>query len=126
MPDARSGASPPDPREQDIMAGDRRLSRPDASLPDWHSPDTHYRPVPIVWFTGAVVAQTVAMTALFILFSRLHGAFTIAACAFASALIGRWAWERGLHRASAGWRTALVVLLSVQFVLVGIGVSDRL
>ena len=116
----------PNPREQDIMAGDRRISRPDASLPDWQSPDTHYRPVPIVWFTGAIVVQAVALTVIFIVLSSLHAAFTIGAGSLVSGMIGRWAWERGLRDAGAGWKVALFGLMTVQFVLVCIGASDRL
>lgn len=116
----------PNPREQDIMAGDRRLSRPDASLPDWHSPDVHYRPVPIVWFTGAVVVQAVVLTAAFVLLGSAHGAWTVGVGALLSGMIGRWAWERGIGRAGAGWKVALVGILTVQFVLVCIGASDRL
>ncbi len=37
----------PNPREEDIYAGERRVSRPDSALPDWHIPDAAYRPIPI-------------------------------------------------------------------------------
>ena len=44
-------------REDDIMAGERRISRTDTALPDWYVSDAAYRPIPIAWFAGALVLQ---------------------------------------------------------------------
>ena len=51
----------PNPREEDIYAGDRRVSRPDSALPDWHIPDAKYRPIPIAWFAAAFLIQMVVL-----------------------------------------------------------------
>ena len=108
------------------MAGDRRLSRPDASLPDWEMPDMAYRPIPIVWFTAALLGQFVALSAVFLLLVSKHGAFTIGMAALISAVIGAWTWERGMRDASVWWKAATVTVLVLQFLLICLGVSDRL
>jgi len=116
----------PNPREEDIMAGDRRISRPDVSLPDWYVSDASYRPIPIAWFTAAILMQTVIMTALFFVLLGASGWITIAMCGLASLGIGFWSWDRGIGTAAMGWRIATVVVLSAQFALVSLGVSDRI
>nr|WP_298927795.1 hypothetical protein [uncultured Erythrobacter sp.] len=110
MPDDQ-GRKYPDPREEDIYAGDRRISRPDVSLPDWEVPDTAYRPIPIVWFTGAFMVQLVAITVFLFAFSSQEPWLTIAASALATGAIGKWTWDRGMALAGLGWRTATVFML---------------
>lgn len=108
----------PDPREEDIMAGDRRISRPDSSLPDWEMPDTSYRPIPIVWFTGAFFLHLiVAMAVLFILSSQ-GPLLSIALCALAAGAIGNWTWDRGMKSASLGWKIATVIMLMFNMLFV--------
>ncbi|KPP86398.1 hypothetical protein SAMN04515621_0668 [Erythrobacter sp. HL-111] len=104
------------------MAGDRRISRPDASLPDWEVPDTAYRPIPIVWFTGAMLVQLAALTLVSVALSGVSGWFTIAAGGLASGAIFRWTWERGMKRAGNGWRaaTALVMLAQLGFLCLAV------
>ena len=116
----------PDPREEDIMAGDRRVSRPDASLPDWEVPDTAYRPVPIVWFTGAMIGQLVVLSVLFWLLAGAHGSYTMGFGGLATGMIGAWTWRRGMARASAGWRGATIFILTVQLGLLLLAVTPRL
>lgn len=116
----------PDPREEDIMAGDRRLSRPDASLPDWEMPDVAYRPIPIVWFTAAMLAQLGILGALFVVLITKHAALTIGISALVSAIIGAWTWERGMRSASTGWQIATIAILLVQFLLISIAAIGRL
>ena len=87
----------PDPREEDIYAGDRRMSRPDSALPDWHIPDASYRPIPIAWFAGAFMMQMVILFALFMLLLGTSGWITIALSAFATGMLGMWTWERGMR-----------------------------
>ncbi|MBD2841818.1 hypothetical protein [Erythrobacter rubeus] len=116
----------PNPREEDIMAGDRRISRPDSSLPDWEVPDTAYRPIPIVWFTGALVVQMVAVFAIFILLLGQHGAITIALSALVTGAIGAWTWDRGMKDAGTGWKVATLAILTLTFLLVCAGSLDRL
>jgi len=116
---------PPDPREEDIMAGDRRISRPDSSLPDWEVPDTAYRPIPIVWFTGAFVIQMVVVFAIFVMFLSQHGAITIALSALMTGVIGAWTWDRGMKDAGSGWQAATVVVLTATFLLVCAGAWER-
>ncbi|MDJ0977700.1 MAG: hypothetical protein QNI87_04120 [Erythrobacter sp.] len=120
----KDGATPryPDPREEDIMAGDRRLSRPDASVPDWEVPDTSYRPIPIVWFTGAFLLHLMAVLAILTALG-LTGLVTpwlaVPAAAIAAGAIGAWTWERGMRDAGAGWKvsTALFLAFNTLFAL---------
>jgi len=108
------------------MAGDRRISRPDASLPDWEVPDSSYRPVPIVWFTGALISQLIAIWATFVILVSAHGLFTITISAIATGAIGAWTWSRGMKSAGSGWKAATIVMLVAQLVFVSLAVSDRL
>ncbi len=105
----------PNPREEDIMAGDRRLSRPDASVPDWEVPDTAYRPIPIVWFTGAFLFHLVIIAAVFVVLG-LVGLLTtwlvIPLTAVAAAFIGSWTWDRGMRDAGLGWKIATIGILA--------------
>ena len=119
----------PDPQEDehgDVMAGDRRISRPDSSLPDWHIPDASYRPIPIAWFAGAFLLQMVVLFTIFIVFISKHGAFTVALGALATGVIGAWTWERGMKTAGNGWKIATIAMLLVQFLFVFAGASERL
>ncbi|MEL6738481.1 MAG: hypothetical protein AAFO28_06105 [Pseudomonadota bacterium] len=125
MPDPHGGGLEdeppryPDPREEDIMAGDRRLSRPDASVPDWEVPDTAYRPIPIVWFTGAFLIHLMAAVCILIILGQFGSWFTVPAAASAAGLIGSWTWERGMRSAGAGWKIATIgiLLFNTLFVL---------
>jgi hypothetical protein len=121
MPDEPEGERPtyPNPHEEDIMAGDRRLSRPDASLPDWEVPDTSYRPIPIVWFTGAFLTHLVTAMAILLILGRFGPWATVPAAGLAAGLIGAWTWERGMASASTGWKiaTVLILLFDTLFVL---------
>ena len=116
----------PDPDEEDIMAGDRRISRPDSRMPDWYIPDASYRPIPIAWFTAAVLIQAVAMFAIFMLLSTKNGWLTIALTGLTSTAIYFWSMDRGLKEAASGWRIALAIVLVLQFLLVANGASGRL
>ncbi len=107
------------------MAGDRRISRPDASLPDWEMPDVAYRPIPIVWFTTAMLGQLIVLGAIFVVLSSKHGAFTIGTAALVSTAIGAWTWERGMRDASMTWKVATVAILFVQFLLIALAASNR-
>ena len=119
----------PDPQEDDygdIMAGDRRIARPDTALPDWHNPDASYRPIPIAWFAGAFLLQLVVLFAIFMIFIGKHGAFTIGLSALATGAIGKWTWDRGMSDAGNGWKIATAVMLLVQLAFIALGASDRL
>ncbi|MEM1195522.1 MAG: hypothetical protein AAGH57_05415 [Pseudomonadota bacterium] len=100
------------------MAGDRRLSRPDASVPDWEVPDTSYRPIPIVWFTGALVTQCALLFAVLWAFSWASGVYIVAISGVATGVIGAWTWQRGMSGASFGWRVATVIMMTSQLGLV--------
>ena len=93
------------------MAGDRRLSRPDASVHDWEVPDTSYRPIPIVWFTGAFLIHLMAALGILIALGGFGPWLTVPAAAMAAGLIGAWTWERGMRSAGAGWKIATVAIL---------------
>lgn len=115
-----------DPREEDIVYGDRRISRPDSSLPDWEVPDTAYRPIPIVWFTGAMLVELVALTAIAVLLAGWSGWWTLALGALVTGLIGAWTWDRGMKNAAIGWRAATIAMLLVQLGFLALAVSARL
>jgi hypothetical protein len=116
----------PNPREEDIMAGDRRLSRPDASLPDWEVPDTAYRPIPIVWFTGAMIVQLLALTVVAVILTNASGWLTIALAALASGAIFMWTWDRGMRGADTGWKAATVLMMVAQVAFLCLAVGSRL
>jgi len=108
------------------MAGDRRLSRPDASLPDWEVPDTAYRPIPIVWFTGAMIVQLVALTAVSVVLSGVTGWLTIALGALASGAIFMWTWDRGMKGAGTAWKVATAMMMVAQVAFLCLAVAPRL
>ncbi|MEE4200618.1 hypothetical protein [Erythrobacter sp.] len=114
----------PDPNTEDIMAGDRRISRPDASLPDWEVPDSAYRPIPIVWFTGAMVGQIAVLFALLWLLPYVPGLVIVGAAGIATGLIAAWTWARGMAGAAQGWRIATGVVLALQLGLVLLAVIN--
>lgn len=95
------------------MAGDRRIARADSALPDWHVSDTAYRPIPIVWFAGAMLLQAVTQTAVLLLLIFFPPLITIAFAIVLTVLIGRLTWKRGMKTASVGWRTATALMLAV-------------
>ncbi len=116
----------PNPREEDIYAGDRRVSRPDSALPDWHIPDAKYRPIPIAWFAGAFLIQMVVLFAIFIALIGQNGWVTIALSSLATGALGKWTWDRGMKDAGQGWKIATILMLIAQLAFVGLGASARL
>ena len=111
MPDPRY----PDLEVDDVVYDDRRISRPDASLPDWESPDTAYRPIPIVWFTSALLLQIFAQPIVFGITRGLLGLSPLVIIAFAliaSGLIWHFAMEQGIATASLAWRVATALMLA--------------
>ncbi len=124
MPDDRKNY--PDPREEDIFAGDRRISRPDSSLPDWEVPDTAYRPIPIVWFTGAMVVQLVALFVIVLAFQHQTGWITISLSSLATGAIGKWTWDRGMSNAGYGWKLATITVMVAQLALACLAAGARL
>ncbi len=102
----------------DIMAGDRRIARTDTALPDWYVSDAAYRPLPIVWFGGALILQVIIQPALFWFFAVTIGAppLLITAIALsASVMIWYFAMRRGMDTASLAWRAATVAMLAFFF-----------
>lgn len=117
---------PQEDDDGDIMAGDRRLSRPDTALPDWHMPDASYRPIPIAWFAAAFLLQMIVLFVIFLVFMSKHGAFTIGLGSLATAMIGKWTWDRGMKDAGAGWKVATALTLGIQLAFVILGANERL
>ena len=108
----------PDPRKEDVVYDERRISRPDSSLPDWYASDTAYRPIPIVWFAGALILQIVAMPAVFLVCAMWLGfppLVTVAVALLVSGLIWHLAMERGLRGASLAWRFVTGAMLAFFF-----------
>lgn len=125
MPDPEEEREYPDPREEDIYAGDRRVSRPDSALPDWHIPDAKYRPIPIAWFAAAFLVQMCVLFVIFIALASQNGWITIALASLATGAIGKWTWDRGMSDAGTAWRIATIVMLAVQLAFVCIGAGGR-
>ena len=124
----------PNPRDEDVMAGDRRISRPDTLLPDWEIPDAAYRPIPIVWFTGALLLQMFGLAALAAVLvetleaipSGQSGWVLLAMTAAFSLAVGMWTWDRGMRSASRGWRIATALMMIAQWSVVALAVGLRL
>lgn len=107
------------------MVGDRRMSRPDSALPDWHLPDASYRPVPIAWFAAALLVQAVVLVGLFMVLIDVSGWLTVGLGALATGVLGMWTWDRGMRDAGIGWRVATIVVLAVQLGFVCLGTASR-
>ena len=116
----------PNPREEDIYAGERRISRPDSALPDWHIPDAAYRPIPIAWFAAAFLLQMAALFAIFVVLISQSAWVTIALSALATGALGKWTWERGIKDAGTGWQVATALMLAVQLAFVCLGAATRI
>ncbi|MEL7188112.1 MAG: hypothetical protein AAGK17_01055 [Pseudomonadota bacterium] len=108
----------PDPKTEDIMAGDRRLSRPDSSLPDWEMPDAAYRPVPIVWFTGAFFLHFIVSSAILMILANQPAWAPIGLSALAGGAVFKWTWDRGMSAARFGWRLATTIMLVINVLYV--------
>ena len=120
MPDSSAPDEEPLENEGDVMAGDRRIARTDTALPDWYVSDTSYRPIPIVWFAGALILQVILQPALFLVFTVFLEAspfVTIAAALLGSGLIWHLAMQRGMTTASFAWRCATLLMLAFFFLL---------
>lgn len=130
MPDERdlpddAEAAPEDDGE--VMAGDRRIARTDTALPDWYVSDTHYRPIPIVWFAGALLMQVIAQPVLFGIgygFLGLPPLVVVAICLAASGLIWHFTYERGMSEASAPWRWATGLMLAFFFAIIAMSLLN--
>ncbi|MEE4154210.1 MAG: hypothetical protein V2I27_08625 [Erythrobacter sp.] len=103
-----------DPSEEDIAYGDRRISRPDASLPDWEMPDTAYRPIPIVWFTGAFLIHLVCVLLALALLGSLGAWIVVPVVALGAGAVAAWTWERGMKSAGTGWKLATLAFLGIN------------
>jgi hypothetical protein len=84
-------------------------------------PYARYRPLPIVWFTGALVDQVLA---LFVTYFALYGSraiYTIAVSAVLTVGIGYMTWRRGMKGAGLGWRVGTVAALLFNLALISMG-----
>lgn len=87
-----------------------------------------YRPIPISWFTGAVVAQAVILSALLLIAVILLRASVppiILAGALSSAYIFYRVWRGKLQTASFWWSLALVVIMLGQMSMFAFGCLSR-
>lgn len=117
---------PNTPNEGDIMAGDRRIARADTALPDWYASDTAYRPIPIVWFAGALILQVIAQPAIVFVARNMLGLpaiITFAIAVLATCGIGFATWRRGMARAAKGWRIATLTMLAFFLIFTALGLS---
>ena len=116
----------PNPREEDIYAGDRRISRPDSALPDWYIADAKYRPIPIAWFAAAILLHAVVITAIAVMLLGSSAWLTLGLGVVASVGIYQWAWSRGIGSAGRGWQIAMAIVMTFHLCIIALGVSDRL
>jgi len=115
-----------DPREEDIYAGDRRISRPDTGFPDWYIPDAKYRPIPIAWFAATFLLQLVVLVLIYFILFQQSGWLTIVFSALVTGALGMWTWDRGMRDAGRSWQIATVLMLAAQLAFVCLGASTRL
>ncbi len=115
----------PDPRKEDIVFGDRRISRPDASLPDWEVPDAAYRPVPIVWFVGAMFAEFVAIWLIALIFWSQATWLVAVLATLLTGAVAHWTWRRGMGRAGVGWKVATMLMFAFQLGLLFLALASK-
>ena len=116
-----------EPEEGDIMAGDRRIARADTALPDWYASDTHYRPIPIVWFAGALLLQVITQPVVVFLGLGLLGLSPLGVLALAllaTGLIWHNTWERGMSVASGVWKAATFAMLAFFLGITALGLAS--
>ncbi|WP_379546828.1 hypothetical protein ACFCW2_12525 [Qipengyuania sp. DSG2-2] len=107
------------------MAGDRRIARADCALPDWYASDAAYRPVPIVWFGGALVMQVIALPVIAWIALMLAGLGPLATATLlmlATGFIWHFTWKRGMHGAATGWQivTGAMLLFFLAIGMIGL------
>ena len=115
------------PEEGDIMAGDRRIARTDTALPDWYASDTHYRPIPIVWFAGALLLQVITQPVVVFLGLGLLGLSPLVVLALAlltTGLIWHHTCERGMSVASGVWKAATFAMLAFFLGITALGLAS--
>ena len=88
-------------------------------------PEGTYRPVPIVWFAGAYILQSLALVALFGILISKGSLLIIASSALATFGIGRMTFQRGMATAAKPWQIATVAMLLANFLLVVLGALAR-
>lgn len=81
-----------------------------------------YRPIPIVWFAGAIFLQGIALTVLFLVLLNKPPVFPILTTALISFAIGRWTFGRGMADASTAWKVITVTMLVFNWALTTFGV----
>jgi hypothetical protein len=89
-------------------------------------PDGEYRPIPIVWFAGAFVAQVALLFIAFFAFYALEPAYTVGVSALITIYIGWRTWRRGMKRAAVGWKLATFLVLLLNWALVSLAAQDRI
>ena len=83
-------------------------------------PEAAYRPVPIVWFGGALVFQLFQLAGLGMLLLEMPGAIIAATTALASCAIGWWTWERGMREAGSVWKGLTLAMLAGSWAAVAL------
>ncbi len=81
-------------------------------------PDTSYRPVPIVWFTGAFMLHLIAVHAIMLVIWPLGPLAVVCISALSAGAIGKWTWERGMEIAGVGWKFATIAMLCLNLLYV--------
>lgn len=109
-----------------LPPGERPRDREDTQLPESLLPDSQYRPVPIVWFAGAMLVQTAVLAATGLLLAIAHPYAVIALASLGTGIVGQWTWSRGMKTAPAGWKLATILVLGAQLALVSLLAAARL
>ena len=90
-------------------------------------PTGAYRDIPIVWLTGSLVVQMIVMVVLYMLFHSAGPLIMAAFAMLAAIIIWRWNEQRGMARASTGWRifsAAFIFFIAAIWALPAISALD--
>ena len=94
--------------------------RPDSLLPDGY-----YRPIPIVWFTGAYLAQVAILSFIFLILYRLNDIFLYSISICSTYFIWSRTWKRGMSGASLAWRLSAIIIMSINLAMVCFAIYNR-
>ena len=81
------------------------------AVPGTWMPEAAYRPVPIVWFGGAFVFQSIQLVVFTIMFAARQPIYTAVTTLVATLAIAFWTWNRGIRDSSLVWQAATLGML---------------
>lgn len=81
------------------------------AVPGTWMPEAAYRPVPIVWFGGAFVLQSIQLIVFTIMFATKQPIYTAGTTLIATLAIAFWTWNRGIRGSTPVWQAATFGML---------------